>query len=214
MLPSPAKEMVYYITYDGAMTYKISAENALKYQARFDENIQVPYLKKEMSRVREKWTSELVQVDIIGKIRNFQTTEAIRKHLISVIEMATKDKYAFVDFWGSWCAPCMGEMPYYAAMIDTLRNKPVNFLFLSSQTSEADAKQTKKKFGINASFINLSDDEINVLNQVFGFTSYPSHFVLAPGGMLLGRYDGSVASAARNRTATVKEPIHLFSLIK
>lgn len=208
------KEMLYYATYHVAMDDKIAAENAFRFQNLFDKNIQSSYLKKEMVRSSDAWAKKTVQVDILDKIRRFATTESIRQRLMGILETATKNRYAFIDFWGSWCAPCMGEMPYYSAFIDTCRNKPVNFLFLSCQTSDADAKQTKEKFGINATFINLSDDEIQVLNQIIGFTSYPSHFVLAPGGMLIGRYNSSVALAMRNRTSETKEPIQLFSLIK
>lgn len=212
-LPIPVNEMLYFDIYNMAFKNKITTENILKFKDLYFEKVQSSYLKNNMIQLRNSLTKEILATNIIEKIQNFATTDIIKNHLINLIGTATKDKYVFIDFWGSWCPPCMAEMSNYAALIDTMRNKPINFLFLSYQTEDKSVNQTKKKFGINASFNNLSDDEINVLTQIFGFTTYPSHFLVAPGGILITRYNQPIDIAARNKELSKKNPIDLFSLI-
>jgi len=91
-----------------------------------------------------------------------------------------KGRYIFIDFWGSWCMPCLLEMPKYDGVIKKLRHLPVLFMFLSVETSEDDMNTVKEKYNINAEFYNLDKNESHLLNDVFNFTSYPSHFLITP----------------------------------
>ncbi len=51
-----------------------------------------------------------------------------------VIDMQQyKGKVLFVNFWATWCKPCLEEMPSIATVISKMKGKPVEFLLASDE---------------------------------------------------------------------------------
>ena len=40
----------------------------------------------------------------------------------------SRGHWVFVDFWASWCGPCMEEMPALQKMATLLANEPIQLL--------------------------------------------------------------------------------------
>lgn len=47
-----------------------------------------------------------------------------------------KGKVLFVNFWATWCKPCVAEMPSIAAVINKFKGKHIEFLFASEEDIE------------------------------------------------------------------------------
>src|SRR5687768_12588433 len=47
-----------------------------------------------------------------------------------------KDKTIFLNFWATWCKPCIQEMPSIENAQDILKKEGVVFLFASSESPE------------------------------------------------------------------------------
>ncbi len=45
-------------------------------------------------------------------------------------------KTVFINFWATWCKPCIGEMPSIAAAQNNLQNKKIIFLLASNESAE------------------------------------------------------------------------------
>ena len=50
---------------------------------------------------------------------------------ISVLEEARKHKITILDFWASWCGPCMNEMPNIVDIYNSYRDKGLGIIGLS-----------------------------------------------------------------------------------
>ncbi|NEU07386.1 TlpA family protein disulfide reductase [Flavihumibacter sp. R14] len=42
-----------------------------------------------------------------------------------------KDTVYLVNFWATWCAPCIEELPHFEKLADTMNGKPVKVLLVS-----------------------------------------------------------------------------------
>ena len=47
-----------------------------------------------------------------------------------------KGKTVFINFWATWCKPCREEMPSIQEAMKILKDKKIEFLFASDETTE------------------------------------------------------------------------------
>ncbi len=76
----------------------------------------------------------------------------------------TADSVYFVNFWATWCVPCIKEMPAISKIADKYKNKPLKILLVSlDQPSKIDSRLIPfiKKHNIQSEVILLDDPDFN-----------------------------------------------------
>jgi thiol-disulfide isomerase/thioredoxin len=89
-----------------------------------------------------------------------------------------KGKVVYIDFWGTWCVPCLKEMPYSKALQEEFKKKPVEFLFLCNQSSKNDWQKMIKEKELPGTHILLSDQEYAKLQDLFGIMGIPHYIIV------------------------------------
>jgi len=93
---------------------------------------------------------------------------------------AIMDKYkgnvVYVDFWATWCAPCMGGIERIASLKEEMKNENVVFVYITNPTSPI---QTYNNVipDIKGEHYRVSQDEWNYLKSKFKISGIP-HYVL------------------------------------
>ena len=178
-----AKELVYYDIYSSKVLKNPSKINAN--WDRFFGTISNSYLKSLFLALKDEAAaaSTFKAFDIIAAIEKFDAPNNLKERLIQVFK-EEKGKTLYIDFWGTWCAPCMLEMPVYPSLIDAYKNKAITFIFFAVDESEKRVNELKEKYKIAGKFVLLSKDETAVMNDVLNFHTYPSHFIIDSRGLV------------------------------
>ena len=184
-----ARELMYYNLF-------VSTAPSLSepYLPVFQQNVLNEIVKNEMAVKRAKLIQPFQPVDIIAKIKSQKADTLSKQRILTLLEKL-KGKNVFIDFWGSWCATCMIEMKHYPALMDSVKDLPVQFVFLAAETKDEKVAEVKAKFPSSAHFLNLSDNETRLLANVFRFNSYPAHFMLDAEGKTVDLRLGGIANA-------------------
>jgi thiol-disulfide isomerase/thioredoxin len=71
-----------------------------------------------------------------GSIIDFKNTQwqlrGINNTVVSFADL--RGKVMFINFWATWCGPCVAEMPSIQALYDSLKHDPVEFLAISDES--------------------------------------------------------------------------------
>lgn len=98
---------------------------------------------------------------------------------ISLAKLA--GKFVFIDFWGSWCGPCRGEIPNLRQLAQTIPPDSLQVLGLVSDTE-------------NAMRAYLKTDPLPYPNALapaavtaYGINAFPTTFLIGPDGKIVAK---------------------------
>lgn len=98
-----------------------------------------------------------------------------------------KGKYVILDFWGTWCKPCLQLMPQIQALHKTIDPQEVVLVSIASDENIEKVKKAVKKHQMT--WINLFEKrgkhQTNSFVSKFKLTAYPSMFVINPEGRII-----------------------------
>lgn len=88
-----------------------------------------------------------------------------------------KGKYVLLDFWGSWCGPCIEELPYLKQAYEDYQNSNFEIVGLAYDSIES-TKETISKYDITWPQV-MDDGEYSTLFRIQG---YPFQILVNPKG--------------------------------
>jgi thiol-disulfide isomerase/thioredoxin len=98
------------------------------------------------SRAAQRAKAQMRQVEGVGKPFDLSFTDAISGKPIDV-QKDLRGKVVVVDFWATWCGPCVGEMPHMKELYSQFKPKGVEFIGISlDQPQDKGGLDALKKF--------------------------------------------------------------------
>jgi thiol-disulfide isomerase/thioredoxin len=106
-----------------------------------------------------------------------------------VIRNNYKGKVTVVNFWATWCPPCVEEIPSLNRLRQAMQGKPFELISIDY----AEDKQRIEKFlqQVNVDFPVLLDGDGKVAAS-WGVLVFPSTFVIGPDGMIHYGVNGGI----------------------
>ncbi|WP_347989384.1 TlpA disulfide reductase family protein [Methylomonas sp. AM2-LC] len=92
-----------------------------------------------------------------------------------------KGKVVYVDFWASWCGPCVQSFPYMNTLDKELKEKGLQVLGVNLDENSEDAKQFVSQ--TPPEFMVAADDN-GACAKEFGVKAMPSTFLVDRKGVI------------------------------
>jgi len=114
----------------------------------------------------------------------FKVDSLASQNLLSNLKGSFENKALLINFWATWCNPCLAELPHSKSLYQEVKDLPIEFIYICT-SSGSDINQWKSKIAeLELSGIHIFvEKNINTeLMNLFSVSSYPSYiFINAKG---------------------------------
>jgi thiol-disulfide isomerase/thioredoxin len=97
----------------------------------------------------------------------------------------TKGKVIFLNFWATWCPPCVAEMPSIQRLYDKIKSEGIDFICVSDESRTKVSKFLKEK-GFTFPIYTLTGEKPQVLKT----RGIPATFIISPDGQIVFKHVG------------------------
>ncbi len=144
------------------------------YDAADAEYKQSKWIKKYIERLKLLKEKELLQKNMENKL----FTNLILKDSLGeskeISEYVAKSQYILIDFWASWCAPCIASFPALKEIYNNFKREELEIIGISLDTNESAWKNTLNKQQLPWVQLVTSNEEMNErIMKIYSFQSIP-----------------------------------------
>lgn len=157
------------------LMYDLDGESSMTYLSRFSEEMQ----NTDTWKLMMQDTQDKMRVDVGNPYIDF-TQNAPDGTGISLKSVVEKEgnRYVLLDFWASWCRPCMGEVPYLLKDYAEYHSK--GFEIFGSSLDRDKTKWTGAIEENNMDWVHVSDLKYwdNSAAALYAVRSIPANFLI------------------------------------
>ncbi len=144
-------------------------------------------LKERVGDSRE-WKYQLASLDPDTKIRTGSPVPEFTVTLLDGSTFTSKDlagHYTLIDFWATWCSPCVGEMPHLHEAWKKYHDKGFQILSLSLDRSPDDIAKFRKKWPMPWRHAFMEKGFKNPVVESFEVVGIPTPVLIGPDGTIV-----------------------------
>ena len=120
------------------------------------------------------------EVALLDKKGGFDTKAKLSDYV-------SKNKITLLDFWASWCTPCMNEVPNLKAAYNKFKSKGFEIVSVSVDDDTEAWRNAIKVNGMNWVQMWNGDDVANSPANDYSVTAIPCIFLIDADGTIIGR---------------------------
>jgi peroxiredoxin len=109
------------------------------------------------------------------------------EHSVTLSQL--KGQIVVLNFWATWCAPCVEEVPSLMQMQQRMKSKGVTVLAVSVDADENEYRRFVKNHSVNLLTVRDPDQKSNAL---YGTSKFPETYIIDRNGVVRRKFIGAV----------------------
>lgn len=109
---------------------------------------------------------------------------------------AQRGKIVLIDFWASWCAPCIIQIPHLGQLQKQYGGRGFQVVGVSMDDSAATTRETMRKIPFHYPVVRGDAQFGNLYGGVLGL---PQQFLVGPDGKILAIWSGDLPAATLDK---------------
>ena len=170
------------------LSYKFyEVNNDLKDYKKYYKELSIMYLNEVIEAPKlEAPSSDDMKVSTIDFESNMLQFSDLDNNILNIQDF--KGKNLFINYWATWCNPCLAEMPYMAELYENYQNQDdLIFLYLSREKLDTIKNYIPK----DESLQNLPIYKIVTDDEFFATSGIPTTFIVNSKGEVVVKDVGS-----------------------
>jgi len=170
------------------LSYKFyEVNNDLKDYKKYYKELSIMYLNEVIEAPKlEAPSSEDMKVSTIDFESNMLQFSDLDNNIFTIQDF--KGKNLFINYWATWCNPCLAEMPYMAELYENYKGQDdLIFLYLSREKLDTIKNYIPK----DESLKNLPIYKIVTDDEFFATSGIPTTFIVNSKGEVVVKDVGS-----------------------
>jgi cytochrome c biogenesis protein CcmG/thiol:disulfide interchange protein DsbE len=100
-----------------------------------------------------------------------------------------KGQVVVLNFWATWCAPCVEEVPSLVQMQERMKAKGITVLAVSVDVDDSNYRRFVRDHSVNLLTVRDADQKSNAL---YGTFKFPETYVIDRSGVVRRKFIGAV----------------------
>ena len=170
------------------LSYKFNeVNNDLKKYKEYYKDLSVMYLNEVIEAPKlEPPSAQDMKVTTIDFDSNVLQFSDLENNIFTIQDFNGKN--LFINYWATWCNPCLAEMPYMAELYENYKDEEdIIFLYLSREKLEVIKNYIPK----DESLQQLPIYKIITDDEFFATSGIPTTFIINSGGEVIVKDLGS-----------------------
>jgi thiol-disulfide isomerase/thioredoxin len=116
-----------------------------------------------------------------------------------------------IDFWGTWCAPCLDSIPHLVELQDRMKGKKLVVIGVACEPDSPEKAAAKvaaaaRKMNMNYPVLLSKNDGKCPLQEAFRIQAFPTMILVDREGRVLWRDQGATAATLARLDRMVSDP--------
>ncbi len=143
-----------------------------------------------------------------GRIAADFTLEDLSGRTITLASL--RGKVIFLNFWATWCAPCLDEMPSMQALYDQMRGN-ADFVMLAVSQDQRGRQAVKPFIDKNGFRFQILLDPEGQLAESYGLRGVPETFIIDRSGRIVAHHAGAFDWSRPDVSEALKQMLEVKS---